>query len=135
MLQIDLFKTEEDLLIEQSEKFILELENEIEKIEQQLKFLNENKAFDWEKEFPQCCDENCNWIGFDAIIGNPPYIYSRNKYFSIKKIFVTKNYVLLMFLKNISEFNLKATTIYNHLSEKNVSKIQSHLDSLNFDKK
>ncbi len=31
-------------------------------------------AFDWAKEFPQLCDENGNWEGFDVVIGNPPYI-------------------------------------------------------------
>jgi len=32
------------------------------------------KAFDWAKEFPQLCDDNGNFQGFDVVIGNPPYI-------------------------------------------------------------
>ncbi len=35
--------------------------------------LQEN-AFDWAKEFPQLCDDNGNWQGFDVVVGNPPYI-------------------------------------------------------------
>jgi len=31
-------------------------------------------AFDWAFEFPQLCDENGNFEGFDVIVGNPPYI-------------------------------------------------------------
>lgn len=30
-------------------------------------------AFEWRFEFPQLLDENGNFIGFDIIIGNPPY--------------------------------------------------------------
>ena len=38
------------------------------------KFFEENKAFDWAAEFPQLCDNEGNFVGFDAIVGNPPYI-------------------------------------------------------------
>jgi len=31
-------------------------------------------AFDWAMEFPQLCEEKGNFEGFDAVIGNPPYI-------------------------------------------------------------
>lgn len=32
-----------------------------------------NNAFEWRFEFPEVLDEEGNYIGFDAIIGNPPY--------------------------------------------------------------
>jgi len=32
------------------------------------------KAFEWRFEFPELLDENGNFVGFDVIIGNPPYI-------------------------------------------------------------
>ncbi len=79
MKQLDLFINEEDLFLEECENFISELEKEIEKLEEQERFFQENNAFDWAKEFPKCCDKDGNWEGFDAIIGNPPYITSRNK--------------------------------------------------------
>ena len=31
-------------------------------------------AFEWRFEFPEVLDENGDFVGFDAIIGNPPYI-------------------------------------------------------------
>ena len=74
MKQLNLFKTEEELYIEETENFIMDLERQITKFETDDKFYTENNAFDWEKEFPQCCDENGNWHGFDVVIGNPPYI-------------------------------------------------------------
>jgi len=78
MKQLDLFKDDNDLFIEECENFILELESKIEELEEQEHFFAENQAFEWNKEFPQCCDERGNWNGFDAIVGNPPY-FSVNK--------------------------------------------------------
>lgn len=36
--------------------------------------LEENKPFEWRFAFPEVLDEEGNFLGFDAIIGNPPYI-------------------------------------------------------------
>ncbi|MBI5485110.1 MAG: Eco57I restriction-modification methylase domain-containing protein [Deltaproteobacteria bacterium] len=33
-----------------------------------------NNAFEWRFEFPEVLDEEGEFVGFDAIIGNPPYI-------------------------------------------------------------
>ena len=48
-----------------------------------------NKAFDWNIEFKEIMNNG----GFDVIIGNPPYIYSRNnKITSEEQKFFRKNY-------------------------------------------
>jgi type II restriction/modification system DNA methylase subunit YeeA len=44
-----------------------------EKYEQKIKIYYSN-AFEWSFEFPEILDDNGNFAGFDAIIGNPPYI-------------------------------------------------------------
>ncbi len=36
-------------------------------------------AFEWRFEFPEVLDENGNYIGFDVVIGNPPYGVSIGK--------------------------------------------------------
>ena len=33
-----------------------------------------NKAFEWRFEFPEVLNENGDFVGFDAVIGNPPYV-------------------------------------------------------------
>ncbi|MDR1008155.1 MAG: Eco57I restriction-modification methylase domain-containing protein, partial [Campylobacteraceae bacterium] len=35
-------------------------------------------AFEWRFEFPEVLDENGNFVGFDIIIGNPPYVQLQN---------------------------------------------------------
>jgi len=78
MKPIDLFSNQQDLELTEMENFISELECEIKKLEEHENFLKENKAFDWSNEFPKCNDDNGNFVGFDVVIGNPPYGVSVN---------------------------------------------------------
>ncbi len=54
---------------EQISNEVIELEK---KYEEKLQTLYGN-AFEWRFEFPEVLDENGNFIGFDIVIGNPPY--------------------------------------------------------------
>jgi len=47
------------------------LEAEIEEIKSNRIFEN---AFEWRFEFPEVLDDNGDFVGFDVVIGNPPYI-------------------------------------------------------------
>ncbi len=62
-----------------TDKLIVELE----KVEAQLKEAQENKiyenAFEWRFEFPEVLDAEGKFVGFDVVVGNPPY-------FSLSKI-------------------------------------------------
>jgi len=48
----------------------------------------EEKAFDWHKEFPQVFENG----GFDVVIGNPPYVFAREKVSELEKEYYTKHY-------------------------------------------
>jgi len=60
------------------EKRIETLKVEIEKLDNEIESIKQNKvyenAFEWRFEFPEILDNNGDFIGFDVIIGNPPYI-------------------------------------------------------------
>ncbi len=60
------------------EKEIEKLTFEIKKYEEELKNLEENpidkNAIEWRFDFPEILDDKGNFIGFDIVIGNPPYI-------------------------------------------------------------
>ena len=43
------------------------------KYDQKMKTLYGN-SFEWRFEFPEVLDEEGSFTGFDAVIGNPPYI-------------------------------------------------------------
>jgi len=99
------------------------LENEKQDLQKQyndkLKSIYSN-SFEWRFEFPEVLDENGYFIGFDLIIGNPPYIsavsMARN---DLQKAYFKNNYpeatgsydIYILFLKRATEI-LKQNGIY-----------------------
>jgi adenine-specific DNA-methyltransferase len=57
------------------------LEKEINKLATEIDEIKSNKiyenAFEWRFEFPEVLDDNGLFIGFDVVIGNPPYLSSK----------------------------------------------------------
>ncbi len=95
MKQLDLFNKEDDFL-QKAEEYLAKMEQEISELEEQERFFEESQAFEWAEEFPQICDKDGNFEGFDVVIGNPPYVQLRdlkngkyysenNKYYEIAK--------------------------------------------------
>jgi hypothetical protein len=69
-----LFSREEQEAWKKKTEIITEEVNELKiKYEQKLKTLYKN-AFEWRFEFPEVLDEDGIFVGFDIVIGNPPYI-------------------------------------------------------------
>ncbi len=65
-----------------NEKKIKALQKELKALEQQRTEIESNKiydqAFEWRFEFPALLDENGDFMGFDIVIGNPPYVNIAN---------------------------------------------------------
>lgn len=59
-------------------KKIKKLTEESNKLETKINEIKNNKiykdAFEWRFEFPEVLDNNGDFIGFDVVIGNPPYV-------------------------------------------------------------
>ena len=62
----------------ETKKKIGQLNNEITKLETEIGEIKNNKiyenAFEWRFEFPEVLNGGGDYVGFDMIIGNPPYI-------------------------------------------------------------
>lgn len=58
-------------------KKIDKITKEVEKLENEINTIKSNKifenAFEWRFEFPEVLNENGDFVGFDVVIGNPPY--------------------------------------------------------------
>jgi type II restriction/modification system DNA methylase subunit YeeA len=80
-------KAAQDKKRKKQQETIDKLKAEIEDIKNNKIFIN---AFEWRFEFPEVLDEQGNFIGFDVVIGNPPYI--RQEEFSIIKPFLKQRY-------------------------------------------
>jgi hypothetical protein len=70
------------------------LAKDVEKAEQKIEAIAGNKiyenAFEWRFEFPEVLDNDGSFVGFDAVIGNPPYI--RQEEFSEIKPYLKQSY-------------------------------------------
>ena len=85
-LQAELFGIENQLLLLEEtkaelklrEKKVNKLNNEIDKLTVEIEDIESGKIFknalEWRFEFPEVLNDNGDFIGFDAVIGNPPYI-------------------------------------------------------------
>ncbi|HYX06078.1 MAG TPA: Eco57I restriction-modification methylase domain-containing protein, partial [Bacteroidales bacterium] len=67
-------------------KKVRKLTEQTQKIEQEIEEIKNNKiyenAFEWRFEFPEVLNDEGDFVGFDVVIGNPPYIQLQ----SIKEI-------------------------------------------------
>ena len=58
-------------------KKVIQLTDEIKKLENEIEEIKANKifenAFEWRFEFPEVLNDDGDFVGFDVVIGNPPY--------------------------------------------------------------
>ena len=73
----ELFEVSRKVLA-QNEKRKKDLRAKLEKVQRELDEIKNNKiyreAFEWRLEFPEVLDDEGRFVGFDCVIGNPPYI-------------------------------------------------------------
>ncbi len=80
MYQTTAFETQAD----KQEKFqkVAELQKEIDKISAEIEEIENNKifenAFEWRFEFPEVLNDEGDFVGFDVVMGNPPYVDYRD---------------------------------------------------------
>jgi hypothetical protein len=78
---------------------------EIQKLDAELEEVNSNKiydnAFEWRFEFPEVLDDDGNFVGFDVVIGNPPY--------GVSLSITEKDYFLNNFYSAISKPKMKGS--------------------------
>jgi len=70
-----LFELKDDKEVQKQKE---DLQNDINKLTEEIEYLKKNRiyenAFEWRFEFPEVLNENGDFIGFDIVIGNPPYM-------------------------------------------------------------
>ena len=82
-------------------KKLKKLTEDSKKLETVIEEIKNNKiyeeAFEWRFEFPEVLDDNGDFIGFDAVIGNPPYGLFNKK--QNKKVALTTDKLVVELLK------------------------------------
>lgn len=68
------------------------------------------QGMEWRMEFPEILGEDGKFIGFDLVIGNPPYIFARNQSFTDEmKAYYSRTY-------QVSEYQANTYTIFMELA-------------------
>jgi adenine-specific DNA-methyltransferase len=91
-------------------KKVQQLTEETKKLENEIEEIKANKifqsAFEWRFEFPEVLNDDGDFVGFDCVIGNPPYIRVQNLEHSIidyfksnYKSFFQKADIYLLFIE------------------------------------
>ena len=91
----NLFDGEEPRKLNKAErKEFKELSKKVEALKEKIEAVKQAKmfeeAFEWRTEFPEILDDKGGYLGFDIIIGNPPYV--RQEVFSDLKPYLQSNY-------------------------------------------
>lgn len=81
-------------------KKVSKLTEETQKLETEIEEIKSNKifenAFEWRFEFPEVLDDNGDFVGFDVVIGNPPYMLlqtlPKKEEAYLKNVFATASY-------------------------------------------
>ncbi|MCB9336597.1 MAG: N-6 DNA methylase [Lewinellaceae bacterium] len=66
-----------------------------------------DKAFNWEKEFPQVFEKG----GFDVVIGNPPYVRSRELFSDQEKDYFLDNFKAVSYQPDLYKLFIEKSTI------------------------
>jgi len=81
------------------------LEAEINKLSTEIGEIKTNtiykNSFEWRFEFPEVLNNNGDFEGFDAVIGNPPYVFARENFTSAMKLYFSDNYQTSQYQVNL----------------------------------
>ncbi|WP_231940065.1 DUF7149 domain-containing protein [Dolichospermum compactum] len=87
------------------EKKIAKLNNEIDKLRVEIEDIISGKiyenAFEWRFEFPEVLNNDGVFVGFDVVIGNPPYVFARENFNDYLKKYFTDNYKTSQYQVNL----------------------------------
>jgi hypothetical protein len=91
------------------------LASEITKIENELAEIKNNaiydNAFEWRFEFPEVLNDEGDFVGFDVVIGNPPYLRSREIMNEEEKSFYYEKYKTISYQPDLYKLFIELATI------------------------
>jgi len=106
----DVKLTEKEKAKEEKDK--LKLIADIEKYKAEIKEIKESavyrNAFEWRFEFPEVLDEKGSFIGFDVVIGNPPYkLVDIENFSDTERNFYTNSYAVSQYKPDLYHYFLE----------------------------
>lgn len=92
---------------------------EVNKLETEVEEIKSNKiyenAFEWRFEFPEVLNNDGDFVGFDVVIGNPPYVFARENFDDSTKKYFYDNYKTIDYQVNLYVlFIERSLNVLNH---------------------
>ncbi|CAG1004795.1 Type IIS restriction enzyme Eco57I [Methylophilaceae bacterium] len=91
-------KKERKLKLEKLKVQFNKLRTEIEEVKSNAIYEN---AFEWRFEFPEALNDEGGFVGFDVVIGNPPYVFARENFTDSDRQYFNANYELAAYQLNL----------------------------------
>jgi hypothetical protein len=127
-LQAELYSVENQMLlleetkaeVKAREKRVNKLNNEIDKLSAEIEDIESGRlyenALEWRFEFPEVLNDDGDFVGFDVVIGNPPYgvVLTANQQAGLNKIYNygTTETAILFILKGYEILNNSGSQSY-----------------------
>ncbi|MGB7649783.1 MAG: TaqI-like C-terminal specificity domain-containing protein, partial [Gallionella sp.] len=84
---------------------LAKLKTQFDKLDTEIEEIKSNKiyqnAFEWRFEFPEVLDDDGVFVGFDVVIGNPPYVFARENFTDADRTYFNANYALAAYQLNL----------------------------------
>lgn len=84
---------------------LAKLKTQFDKLDTEIEAIKSNKiyqnAFEWRFEFPEVLDDDGAFVGFDVLIGNPPYVFARENFTDADRQYFNANYALAAYQLNL----------------------------------
>ncbi|MEQ1915441.1 MAG: Eco57I restriction-modification methylase domain-containing protein, partial [Gallionella sp.] len=84
---------------------LAKLKTQFDKLDTEIEAIKSNKiyqnAFEWRFEFPEVLDDDGVFVGFDVLIGNPPYVFARENFTDADRQYFNAHYALAAYQLNL----------------------------------
>ncbi|KAF0206206.1 MAG: putative type IIS restriction/modification [Gallionellaceae bacterium] len=81
------------------------LKPQFDKLNAEIEEIKSNKvyenAFEWRFEFPEALNDEGGFVGFDVVIGNPPYVFARENFTDSDRKYFNAQYALAAYQLNL----------------------------------
>ncbi|MEM9547324.1 MAG: TaqI-like C-terminal specificity domain-containing protein [Bacteroidota bacterium] len=101
LIDVELSKSEAKKKKKEQEKLMAKIDKKKKDIEEVRNNRIYENAFEWRFEFPEVLNDNGGYEGFDAVIGNPPYIHSRENFSEDEKSYLYRSYKAIDYQINL----------------------------------
>lgn len=102
--QVDIFGADQNIARQNKPQMPIMLKK-LDELFGRVKYLEDGviykNSFEWRFEFPEVLDDEGEFVGFDIVIGNPPYVFARDHFTLADRKYFNSSYSLAAYQLNL----------------------------------